>query len=107
MKGRGRNIIHQLPDRNQPEEHTHLIATDILDTLGDRHSERFYLLVARKVPESFIRKTLLELKQGRVASPARVFTSKVMAFAREAQDAARGASLSTERERLSARFKNR
>lgn len=68
-------------DAQSDPDHIELITDDILDALGDRQSTRFYRLVARKVPESFIRMTLSELKQSTVRSRARVFTSRVMHFA--------------------------
>lgn len=78
-----RNILHQLEDAQGDAEHIRLIADDILSTLGDSRSERFYLLVARKVPEALIRRTLSELKEGGAESPAKVFTSRMMGYAEQ------------------------
>ncbi len=61
-------------------KHIKLIAADILDVFGDNQSQRFYLLVARKIPEDYIRETLSELKQSTVRSKARVFTRKMLDF---------------------------
>jgi hypothetical protein len=70
------NPIYQLADVNQPKKLIESIAEDILHRLGDEHSKAFYRLVARKVPEAVVRRTLSELKQGGAEAPAKVFTSK-------------------------------
>jgi DNA-binding transcriptional ArsR family regulator len=75
------NYLRLIPDAQSEQAHIDLIATDILECLGDRQSESFYRLVARKVPESTIRRLLSELKEGRVRSKPRVFTHEVMRFA--------------------------
>jgi hypothetical protein len=74
-------VLHQLPNIERPSEATKLITDDILVALGDQHSQPFYALVAAKVPESVIRQKLSEIKQGKVRSPAKVFTSAMKAYA--------------------------
>ena len=54
--------------------------------LGDKQSESFYRLVARKVPEAHIRRILSELKEGRARSKPKVFTSQMIAYAKEQID---------------------
>ena len=49
--------------------------------LGNTQSKKFYLLVARKIPEHYIRGALSELKQSTVRSKARVFTSMMIEYA--------------------------
>jgi hypothetical protein len=60
-----------------------LLASDVLAELGDVSSMAFYRLVAAKVPESFIRQKLSELKQGSARTPERVFASIVRNYAAE------------------------
>jgi hypothetical protein len=100
-KTKRRNLLHELPDAQADPDHIQLIADDILDVLGDKQSERFYLLVARKVPEGKIRGLLSELKDGNARSKARVFTSKVMELA----DEGTSDELAHEREALAKRYK--
>lgn len=102
------NQLHLLPDATTEPAHIGLIASDILEALGDPQSETFYTLVARKVPEAHIRQALSELKQGRVRSPAKLFTHQMMAYAKEQIDAAsalRSTELDEDRARLLARLK--
>ena len=79
-----RSPLHKLDDEQHDKDHIKLIAADILEVLGDEHSMRFYLLVARKIPEQKIRAVLSELKQSTVRSKARLFTHNVMEFAESA-----------------------
>jgi hypothetical protein len=76
-----KTVLHQLPNIERPSEETKLITDDILAALGDQHSQPFYALVAARVPESVIRQKLSEIKQGKVRSPAKVFTSAMKAYA--------------------------
>ena len=99
------SALYELPDQGQPRAQTDLLAADILEALGDRQSKAFYQLVARKVPESVIRRTLSELKEGRAASSARVFTSTMLEFARGMRTAENAAAVTTGRADLVARFK--
>lgn len=100
------NPLHDLADQAHPPELLELIASDILDDLGDEHSLTFYRLVAHKVPEAIIRKALSELKEGRVRSRARVFTSRMVAYAKQAKDAHRCDTLADGRQVLVERFKS-
>jgi Bacteriophage replication protein O len=75
--------LRMLPDLDQPRELTNSIASEILAVFGDPNSTPFYTLVAAKIPESFIRQKLSELKQGNSRSPARVFVSIVKTYAAE------------------------
>src|SRR5919197_1111611 len=75
--------LHRLPNLGEPPEKTDYIASEILAVLGDANSKPFYRLVAAKIPESFIRQKLSELKQGNAHSPARVFVSIVKRYAAE------------------------
>ena len=79
-----RSPLYKLDDEQEDTDHIKLIATDILEVLGDEHSMRFYLLVARKIPEQKVRAILSELKQSTVRSKARLFTHKVMEFVESA-----------------------
>ena len=53
-----RTDLRQLPDLVQGREETQSVADFILGELGDEHSQAFYYLVAAKVPEPVVRKTL-------------------------------------------------
>jgi hypothetical protein len=75
--------LHRLPNLGDPPEKTDYIASEILAALGDADSKAFYRLVAAKIPESFIRQKLSELKQGNARSPAKVFVSIVKNYAAE------------------------
>ncbi|MCU7866456.1 MAG: replication protein [Candidatus Thiodiazotropha sp. (ex Lucinoma borealis)] len=79
-KTRTRSPLHKLDDAIKETDHIKLIVADILETLGDAHSKKFYLLVARKIPEHYIRGALSELKQSTVRSKARVFTSMMLDY---------------------------
>ncbi len=102
------NPLHLLPDAISEPAHIALIGEDILLALGDRHSTGFYHLVARKVPETVIRRSLAEIKQGRVRSGPKVFTHDMMAYAATHLDraSARPArdELAESRQRLVARM---
>jgi phage replication O-like protein O len=75
------SIFVRLPDLDQPPEHTAYMAQELLNTLGDQHSERFYALVARKIPEANIRQALSEIKADGADSPAKLFTFKMKKYA--------------------------
>ena len=49
----------------------------------DQHSERFYQLVASRVPEAELRRMLSEIKADGARQPERVFTYKVKKYAME------------------------
>jgi len=75
--------LRKLPNLEIPRDEAEYIASDILDELGDRHSANFYRLVATKVPEPIIRRALSEIRADGADSPAKVFTHRMKAFARE------------------------
>jgi hypothetical protein len=99
------NDLHHLPDLEQPEGLTNLIARDILSTLGDEHSRAFYHLVACKVPEYLVRKALSEARQGGAVSPAKVFTSRIMGYAGEWEARLKADRLAADRHRLAEKFR--
>lgn len=108
IKGQAGNRLYLLPDVTVEPAHIAIIAEDILAALGDSQSEAFYMLVARKVPEEHIRHTLSELKESRARSKAKVFTHRMMAYAKEEIDAAsqlRNTKLADDRTDLLARLK--
>ena len=49
--------------------------------LGDKQSQRFYHLVAAKIPEGVIRETLAEVRVDGARDPARLFTYKMQRYA--------------------------
>jgi len=98
--------LRKLADIEQPKEKTKDVANNILSQLGDTHSQGFYYLVAAKVPESNILRTLSEIKQDGANHPARVFSHRMKRYAEETLAPVRGAALADERKALSDRFKN-
>ena len=46
------------------------MAQELVNTLGDQHSARFYALVARKIPEAAIRQALARNQSRRRQQPA-------------------------------------
>jgi hypothetical protein len=84
--------LRKLPDLKQPKEQTQLITEEILQALGDTHSQAFYYLVAAKIPASIIHKTLSEIKQDGARRPEKVFAYRMKCCAEERLSA-------TERER--------
>lgn len=96
MQEANRTDLRQLPDLAQEREETQCVAKFILGELGDDHSQAFYYLVAAKVPEHVVRKTLAEIKHDGARSPARVFAHRMKQyaagrFAPEQQDGVRSA----------------
>jgi len=73
-------------------ERTQYMAQEILSQLGDRHSLRFYHLVASRIPEQIIRRTLSEIKVDGAKSPAKVFTYRMKLHAQEQQKSSSFAS---------------
>ena len=53
----------------------------LVDHFQDRHSQKFYQLVASKVPESQIRRVVAEIKVDGAREPAKLFTHKVKLYA--------------------------
>jgi len=52
-----------------------------LDELGDQHSERFYRLVAAKIPEAVIREAISSIRVDGAEHPAKLFTFKMQRYA--------------------------
>lgn len=75
--------LKKLKNLDQPREKTDYITQEILKELGDSHSEKYYRIVAAKVPENVIRKTLAEIKADGAKSPAKVFTHRMKLYALE------------------------
>ena len=73
--------VAALPDLDQPDEQTRRIAEETLEQLGDRHSHKFYLLVAAKTPYQVIRRALSEIKVDGATHPAKVFTFRMNQYA--------------------------
>ena len=82
-----KTIIKKLPDVAIPKEQRDFIKDEILKALGDDQSEKFYKLVASKVPEVIIRTTLAEVREAGVENPARLFTHKTQKWALTYQQA--------------------
>ena len=60
--GMEKSVVQQLPDLGEPPEKTEYVAKQILKELGDEKSQKFYHLVAAKIPEGVIRETLSEVR---------------------------------------------
>ena len=69
--------VKQLPELGHPEDKVELIVADVLEQLGDRQSEAFYRLVARRVPEHVIYGALSEIRADGAREPAKVFTYRM------------------------------
>jgi hypothetical protein len=78
-----RTDLRRLPDLNQGREETQYVAEYILAELSDEHSQAFYYLVAAKVPEHVVRKTLSEIKHDGARFPARAFAHRMKQYAAE------------------------
>ena len=76
-------LLKQLPNLDLPADHVELIATDIINALGDQHSKRFYRLVAAKCPERVICRALSEIKADGAKHPPKVFTARMGQYALE------------------------
>jgi Bacteriophage replication protein O len=81
VKGGEGSTLQKLPDLGEPPEKTEYIAKQILKELGDEQSQRFYHLVAAKIPEGVIRETLSEVRADGARDPARLFTYKIQRYA--------------------------
>lgn len=77
----GKHPVGRLPDLDQPEEQTELVTKEIVEKLDDAKSERFYRLVASKVPYTVIHRTLSEIKADGADHPAKVFTYRMREYA--------------------------
>jgi len=78
-----KSVMQQLPDLGDPPEKTEYVTKQILKELGDEKSQRFYHLVAAKIPEGVIRETLSEVRADGARSPAKLFTYKIKQYALE------------------------
>jgi hypothetical protein len=81
VKGEEKTVLLQLPDLGEPQEKTEYVAKQILKELGDEQSQRFYHLIATKIPEGVIRQTLSEVRVDGARDPARLFTYKIQRYA--------------------------
>lgn len=91
-----RTDLRRLPDLAQEREQTQSVAEFILGELGDDHSQAFYYLVAAKVPEPVVRKTLSEIRHDGARSPARVFVHRMKQYAADALAAPRHHNIRSE-----------
>lgn len=98
-----RTDLRQLPDLVQEREETQSVADFILGELGDAHSQAFYYLVAAKVPEHVVRKTLSEIRHDGARSPARVFAHRMKQYAADALAGSRHKGIRSELAELSRR----
>ena len=73
--------VKQLKDLEQPSAKADFLTQYLLGELGDKHSERFYRLVASKVPEQVIYTALAEVRADGADNPAKLFTYKVNRYA--------------------------
>jgi hypothetical protein len=78
-----RHPVSRLNDLDQPRDKTEALAREIAEALGDSHSIRFYFLVAAKVPDSVIRRTVAEIKADGAQHPARVFNYRMRRYAQD------------------------
>jgi hypothetical protein len=81
VKGGEKSALQYLPDLGDPPEKTEYVAQQILKELGDEQSQRFYHLVAAKIPEGVIRETLSEVRVDGARNPAKLFTYKMQRYA--------------------------
>ena len=81
VNGEEKNGIKELKNLDQPKERSDSVAQHILSVLGDEKSERFYKLVAAKIPEQVIRETLSEIKVDGARNPAKVFVHRIKEYA--------------------------
>jgi hypothetical protein len=77
--------IHALPRLDQPEEKTRDVANGIRHALGteDKHSERFHLLIASRVPEKIIYAHLADISADGARNPGALFTYRMTKYAKE------------------------
>jgi predicted transcriptional regulator len=88
-----RTDLRRLPDLGEDRAATKALADVILEALGDAHSQAFYYLVAAKVPEAVVRRTLSEIRHDGAREPARVFAHRMKAYAAEAIQRAQSAEI--------------
>jgi len=81
-----KNLFKKLPNLEIPKAQIEYIKDEILSFLKDKHSVKFYWLVASKIPESVIRQAIAEIKVDGADNPARVFTYRMRKYALAHQD---------------------
>jgi hypothetical protein len=79
--GMEKSVVQQLPNLGDPPEKTEYVAKQILKELGDEKSQKFYHLVAAKIPEGVILETLSAVRADGARDPARLFTYKIQRYA--------------------------
>jgi len=77
----GNGIIKKLPTQPITTEERDYLKGEILRQLKDNHSERFYSLVALKVPKTVIFKALSEIRVDGARHPAKLFSFKMKRYA--------------------------
>lgn len=75
------DLIKHLPDLGVSAEQQEYISGQVLDQLGDKHSERFYRLVAAKIPEQVIFQALSEIRVDGADNPRKAFTHRMGQYA--------------------------
>ena len=75
------SIFKKLPLLDQPKEKTEYVASCIIDELQDAHSQRFYNLIAARIPEDIIQQALAEIKVDGANDPPKLFTHKMKLYA--------------------------
>lgn len=75
------SIFKKLPLLDQPKDKTQYVAECIMDELKDTQSERFYNLIAARVPEEVIWQALSEIKVDGADDPPKLFTHKIKIYA--------------------------
>src|SRR5262249_21060778 len=81
VQGKEKSSLHRLPDLQEPPEKIAYVGKLILEALGDKKSEKFYQLVAAKIPERVIRETLSGIRVDGARDPAKLFTYKIQRYA--------------------------
>ncbi|MCB0486092.1 MAG: replication protein [Flavobacteriaceae bacterium] len=71
------SIFKKLPTIDQSQDKTEYVANHIMEELKDAHSERFYKLIAARIPEDIIRKAISEIKADGAEEPPKLFTYKM------------------------------
>ncbi|MEX0704709.1 MAG: replication protein [Planctomycetales bacterium] len=77
----GHSPLKELPNIVQEPERRQLLIEDVLAELGDDTSAAFYRLVAAKVPEEVIRRTLAEIRADGARDPRKLFTYRMHQWA--------------------------
>ena len=75
------SIFRKLPNLKQPRDKTEYVAQNLMRHLNDPQSERFYRLIAAKIPEQVIHQALSEIKVDGAREPAKLFTYKMKLYA--------------------------